>query len=226
MMVLIGRDLGTSRLVMKVNGQPVWYSQKTDVPSSVSPNHCTIEQTGNVIRLKNIDLNYDTFVNGQPVQTKTVSQSDKIELGSDHYPLDWNTIHQVIPPVVNIRHLQKVWNEYDEHRLDQQIADRRFNSLRSATGIITMAAIALSMMLGRQSFWYIILYAVAILVSLVLTIKAYRDATAVPQKMQKLSKQFQKDYVCPHCHRFLGNQSYDLLEQNTCCPYCKTKFVH
>lgn len=226
MMVLIGRDQGSSRLVMKVNGQPVWYSQKTDVPSSVSTNHCTIEQTGNVIRLKSLDLDFDTFVNGQPVQSKTVSQSDKIELGADHYPLDWTAIHQVIPPVVNIHHLQKVWNDYDEHRMDQQIADRRFNSLRSATGIITMAAIALSMMLGRQSFWYIILYVFAILVSLVLTIKAYRDATAVPQKMQKLSKQFQKDYVCPHCHRFLGNQSYDLLEQNTCCPYCKTKFIH
>jgi uncharacterized paraquat-inducible protein A len=89
-----------------------------------------------------------------------------------------------------------------------------------------MAAIALSVMTGRQSLWYVVLYAIAILVSLAFTVKAYRDASKVPQKQQDLNQRFQNEYVCPHCHRFLGNQSYAILEQNGTCSYCKAKFIH
>jgi len=226
MIVQVGRDPGMSRMVMIVNGQPVWYGQKTDVPESVSSCHCTLDDEGGMIRLRNTNFNHETFVNGQPILTKVINHGDRIELGDDHYPLDWSAIDKVLPPKILIGHLEKIWNDYEKQRMELQIAERKFNSIRSATGIITMLAIALSMMLGRQSFWYVVLYAFAIIASALLTYKAYRNAASVPQKQQALSKQFQKDYVCPHCRRFLGNQSYDLLRQNTCCPYCKTQFVH
>ena len=226
MIVQVGRDTGVPRLVMTVNGQPVWYGQKADVPDSVSSSHCTLEETGDMIRLRNTNLNNETFVNGQSVLTKVINRGDRIELGSAHYPLDWSAIDKVLPPKIYIGHLEKIWNDYEKQRMELQIAERKFNSIRSATGIITMLAIALSMMLGRQNVWYVVLYSFAVIASALLTYKAYRNAAAVPQKQQALSKQFQKDYVCPHCHRFIGNQSYDLLSQNACCPYCKTQFVH
>lgn len=223
MEVIIGRDTETSKLKISADGKDMLYGDADSVPSSVCSKHCCLTFSVKGITLKNLDINNYTYVNGQAVEQKHVSLADTIELGPNRYCLDWALMQQLIP--VDIRPLAQIWEEYDKHRIDQQIADRRFNSLRSATGLITMAAIALSIMTGRQSLWFIALYAIAILISLAFTIKAWKDATAVPQRAQQLSRQFQHDYVCPRCAHFLGNQPYDLLIQNGHCPYCKAQFI-
>ena len=223
MKIIIGRDTDTSRLRLTANGQELLCGNTGSVPLSVDVQHCSLTFAAKGIQLENININNFTFVNRQAVEQKHVSPNDTIELGSDHYRLDWTFVQQLAP--VDIRPLESIWEEYDKHRIDQQIADRRFNTLRSATGLITMAAIALSIMTGRQSLWFIVLYAVAILISLAFTIKAWRDAADVPQKAQRLNRQFQRDYVCPRCGHFMGNQSYELLAQNGHCPYCKAQFI-
>lgn len=226
MTITIGRDTKTSKLSIICDGKRYVCRSVNDVPPSVSQNHCKMEVEKNSVKVTNLDINCDTFINGQPIEIKTINRGDKIELGSDRYHLEWKYIDEVIPPIADIRHLERIWTEYDAHRVDQQIADRRFNSLRSATGLITMGAIVFSMLTGRQSLWLILFYIVAILVSLAFTIKAYKDASAIPQKLQLRSKQFQREYVCPHCGHFLGNQPYEILCQNDRCPYCKTNFIH
>ncbi len=226
MTIIVGRDSENSRLSLFCEGKKYLYGTHGSVPQSVSVSHCQIDFDGNSIKVKNLDIANYTYVNKRAVETKTISRNDKLELGKDHYILEWKAIDEIVPPSADIRPLEKVWNEFDSHRIDQQIADRRFNSLRSATGLITMAAIALSMLTGRQSIWFVALYVFAILASVAFTVKAYRDASSVPQKLQQKSKEFQKEYVCPHCGHFLGNQSYDILAQNDRCPYCKANFIH
>ena len=226
MTITIGRYLKNSRLKLVCEGKTYLYGLPNSVPESVSPSHILLECENEMFRVKNLDINNFTYVEGRGVESKNISRGDRIELGQDHYVVDWKAIDEVIPPVADIRPLKKVWNDFDAHRLDQQIADRRFNSLRSATGLITMAAIALSMLTGRQSAWFVLLYVIAVLVSVAFTIKAYKDASAIPVKTKELNQQFQKKYVCPNCGHFLGNQPYDILSQNVCCPYCKRKFVH
>lgn len=224
MEIYIGRESENARLKITTSGKSTFFGQQNSVPQSVAANHCIIEYSNNSIRIRNLDVNNYTYVNGQSVETKTILNGDTIELGKDKYKLDWKAIYQVAP--VDIRHLEKVWDDFESHKLDQTIADRRFNSLRSATGLITMAAIALSILTGRQNSWFIALYAFAIIISILFTIKAYRDASSVPQKQKQLFDDLQKDYVCPHCKHFLGNQSYAILAQNDQCPYCKAKFIH
>lgn len=226
MTITIGRDVTTSRLSLVYNGKNYLYGLSGSVPQSVSPSHIQLECKGGVFYVKNLDVNNYTYVDGLGVETKMISRNNHIELGKDHYVVEWKAIDEVIPPAVDIRPLEKVWDDFDAHRLDQQIADRRFNSLRSATGLITMGAIALSMLTGRKSILFVFIYVLAILVSVAFTIKAYKDASAVPQRTKRMNDKFQKDYVCPHCGHFLGNQSYEVLSQNVCCPYCKTKFIH
>lgn len=221
MILIIGRDEKTSRLKLTADGKEMLFDS---VPLTVRCHHCKLEVTSHGIVLQNLDINNFTFVDGQGVESKRIAKNNQIELGIDRYKLSWDIIDSVVP--VNIQHLEQVWEDYDRHRIDQQIADRRFNSLRSATGIITMAAIALSFMTGRQSYLFVVLYALAILVSLFFTIKAWRDASLVPQRMQHLNRQFQHDYVCPRCKHFLGNQPYEVLSHNAACPYCKTNFIH
>ena len=225
MEIRIGRDFVTSKLKLTLGDKSV-LTEETDVPLSVSREHCQIEIEGNTIKLKNLDINNYTYVNGQAVEVKTIQKTDKIELGKDRYLFDWKSLNAILPPVADIRPLKEVWEKYEKQSIDLQIDERRFNTLRSVTGLITMIAIALGVLTGGRSIWYVMLYVVAIVVSLIFFIKAFRDASKIPQRRQELNKKFQHDYVCPHCGRFLGNQSYDIVSQNPFCPYCKTKFIH
>lgn len=223
MEVLIGRDTATGRLKITTEGKTELWG-KADVPLTVLPEHCQLTINSNTLRIKNLDINAYTYINSQAVESKTISISDSVTLGSNRYPLDWKALSPFLP--ADIRPLQQVWEEYENENVALQIAERKFNTLRSATGIITMAAIALSIATGGRSPWYIALYALAIIISLIFFVKAYLDSSKMPQRRQQLSRKFQKDYSCPHCGHFLGNQSYDILLQNDHCPYCQTKFIH
>ena len=180
--------------------------------------------TDNLLRIQNLDINTVTYVNGQSIESKYLATGDRIELGPDRYPLSWKALQAVLP--ADIRQLKNVWDNYENENIRLQIAERKFNTLRSATGLITMVAIVLSIATGGKSAWYIVLYAVSIIISLVFFVKAYLDSSKMPQQRQELNRRFQREYSCPHCGHFLGNQSYDLLTQNDHCPYCKSKFIH
>lgn len=223
MEILIGRDTATHQLRLTAGEKSVLYGQ-ADVPSSVLQQHCLIEADGDSLRLKNLNINAYTYVNGRAVEAKAVTRNDSIELGTDRYPLNWNALSPFLP--ADIRSLQVVWDNYEQQNIALQISERKFNTLRSATGLITMIAIALGIFTGGRSTWYIALYALAIITSLLFFVKAYVDSAKIPQKRQDLTRQFQHDYVCPQCGHFLGNQPYHILVQNDHCPKCKTQFIH
>lgn len=225
MEILIGRDTKTGKMKLSSGSKAVVWG--TDLlPDSILEEHIKLTIEDDNIRLRNLNINAYTYVNGQAVESKTVNRQQKIELGKSRYLFDWRALDEIIPPEADIHPLQSVWEEYEDQNLALQIAERKFNTLRSITGLITMAAIALSIATGGKSQWYILLYGIAIVASLAFFVKAYIDSSKMPQKRQELSRQFQRDYTCPHCGRFLGNQSYDLLVQIDHCPYCKAKFIH
>lgn len=225
MEILIGRDTKTGKMKLSSGSKAVVWG--TDLlPDSILEEHIKLTIEDDNIRLRNLNINAYTYVNGQAVESKTVNRQQTIELGKSRYLFDWRALDEIIPPEADIHPLQSVWEEYEDQNLALQIAERKFNTLRSITGLITMAAIALSIATGGKSQWYILLYGIAIVASLAFFVKAYIDSSKMPQKRQELSRQFQRDYTCPHCGRFLGNQSYDLLVQIDHCPYCKAKFIH
>jgi hypothetical protein len=196
------------------------------LPESVLAEHMKLTIENDTIRLKNLNINAYTYVNGQAVESKTITKQHTIEIGKDHIPFDWRALDEFITPEADIRPLETVWNNFESKNISLQIAERKFNTLRSTTGLITMVAIALSIATGGKSHWYILLYGVAIVVSVIFFVKSYLDSSKVPQKRQEMNRAFQREYVCPHCGHFLGNQSYDILVQNDHCPYCKAKFIH
>lgn len=224
--IIIGRDEATGKLRLSCGAKVGTYGDVNCVPEDVSTQHCCIEFGKGQICLKNLDINNYTYYNNQAVEAKTIVRGERIELGPSHYLFDWRAIDVLIPPEADIRHLRDVWDAYDRQNMKLQIDERRFNTIRSATGLVTMIAIALSIATGRQSVWYLVLYAVAILISFLFTVKAYRDSSKIPQKRNELNRHFQHNYACPHCGHFLGNQSYEILAQNHQCPYCRAKFIH
>lgn len=225
MEILIGRDDKTGRMKLTAEGRSVLFGTQR-LPESVLAEHLKLTVEDDTIRLKNLNINAYTYVNGQAVERKTITKQHTIEIGKDHIPFDWRALDEFITPEADIRPLEAVWNDFESRNISLQIAERKFNTLRSTTGLITMVAIALSIATGGKSHWYILLYGVAIVVSVIFFVKSYLDSSKVPQKRQEMNRAFQREYVCPHCGHFLGNQSYDILVQNDHCPYCKAKFIH
>lgn len=224
MEIIIGRDQNTRQLSVVKDGSPKLYGQPNSVPMDVSRHHISLQPAGNgKWKIKNLNEKNVTFVNGIAVESKTISENDRIELGNSHYLFNWSAISESKVETIDIRPLKKIWKEYDEQKFDSQIAERKFNAARSATGIITMLAIACSIILGHGPI-YILLYAVAIGISVAFTYQAYKKSTEIPQQQRELTKRFQQRYVCPKCGHFMGFTDYDILIQNDACPYCKTKY--
>ena len=224
MEIIIGRDTQTRQLRVIKNGSLKLFGQPGSVPMDVSRHHISLVPAGSgKWKIKNLNEKNVTFVNGIAVESKTISESDKVELGNSHYLFQWSALIEPKVEMIDIRPLKAIWKEYDEQKFDSQIAERKFNAARSATGIITMLAIACSIILGHGPI-YIMLYAVAIGISVAFTYQAYIKSTEVPQQQRELTKHFQQRYVCPKCGHFMGFTDYDILTQNDACPYCKTKY--
>lgn len=224
MEIIIGRDQQTRQLCIIKDGSSKLFGQPGSVPMDVSRHHISLQPAGvGKWQVKNLNERNVTFVNGIAVETKTISESDKVELGNSHFLFQWSAMSEPKMEMADIRPLKKIWTEYDEQRLEFQIAERKFNAARSATGIITMIAIACSLILGHGPI-YLLLYALAIGISVVFTYQAYQKSSEVPRRQQEMNKSFQYRYTCPKCGHFMGFQDYDILVQNDACPYCKTKY--
>ena len=224
MEIIIGRDQQTRQLSIVKDGATKHYGQPGSVPMDVSRHHLSLQPIDEgKWKIKNLNEQNVTFVNGIAIESKNISENDKVELGNSHYLLNWEALSEPKEETVDIRPLKIIWKEYDEKKFDSQIAERKFNAARSATGIITMLAIACSIILGHGPI-YIILYALAIGISLAFTYLAYKKSTEVPKQQRELTKRFQQTYVCPKCGHFMGFQDYDILVQSDACPYCKTKY--
>lgn len=224
MEIIVGRDASTSQLRITMGQQSKAFGAVGSVPVTVSRKHLAIFQNEDgTYRIVNLKPQNITYVNCVEVNAKKICDKDRIELGPDRFLVSWDWIKCVMPQMVDFHPLESIWRDYDGHKLDQQIADRKFNSLRGITGLITMGAIALSIIFPefRETPLYIGLYLLAILVAVAFTVKAYQDSSKGPMKVKKLTEDFQHNYICPHCHHFLGFQAYDILMQNTTCPYCK-----
>ena len=224
MEIIIGRNPKNGKMMLTVDGNEQPSSTSEVLPNGVEIQHCKLTINDGKIHLKNLDINNYTYVNGQLIESKAISKNDKIELGKDRYLIDWAIMNPFLP--IDISPLQKVWEDYENENINLQIKERKFNAIRSATGIFTMVAIALSIATGGKSKWYFVLYGVAILASVIFFVKAYLDSSKIPQKRLELTRQFQRDYVCPKCKHSMGSQPYEFLAQNSHCPYCKTQFIH
>ncbi len=225
----IGRNAVTLQLNITFGQQTIKLGLPGSVPMSVSRQHCqlTLVDNGQII-IKNLNLDNVTYVNGHPVESKNIKTTDIITLGASQYRLDptefWATVKRLIPQVVDIRPLEKVWNEYHEAQLHTKIKQGQFAALSSGTGLITMTAVVLSFM-GVGMEVRIACYVIAAILILVTIIVRWQNATKLPLQQQELQQWLDDNYVCPSCKRSFGaGINYSKLTQYDACPYCNAKF--
>ena len=223
--VKYGRDQATGKLHIAVGGKQRAEGAEKSVPMSVSREHAliTIGDDASIV-LRNLNIENDTYVNGTPVEQKLLRQGDVIELGKEHYRLDWSMITPFIPVFIDISPLRHVWEDYQTKKMDYQIKEKKFNVLKSLTSLITMSAFILGAVdVGVSgASLRLVFYVLAISVSIFFTVRSWKDASAMPKKYHKLEKQFHRYYVCPNpkCRHYMGANDYEILSQNKKCPYC------
>lgn len=221
--VIIGRDHQTNQLYRKVNGKAQLIKQDKAVPNSVGKEHVslTITDDGKMI-LKNLNVQNYTYVNMVGIESKLIKEGDRIELGTEHYVLDWLVIKSFMPKFADIRPLRKVWEDYQKEQDDFQIKQTRSGILKGATGILTMASIAV----GRFSndgggSLSMLLYVIGGIMAVAFIFISWNAAAKTPQQKRDMTDAFTKKYVCPNCGHFMGMSSYDILCQDTKCRYCQ-----
>ena len=239
--ILVGKEPGNGRLYVSVNvnGQhkvaPIGEMQS--VPNSVSrckpgenTAHCKITVGGNgEMTITNMEPRNMTYVNGTEVATKRIKAGCRIELGKDRYAMDLNAVIQAARKMVgveySIRHLEIVWNEYNDSMKKIKIRQKNL-------GLLSNIPMGFSMLGGLVAGVYpqvrevaLVFTGIALLIMLIGFYKRFTDKSI--DEMEALTEDFQRKYICPNpeCHHFMGNQPYNILRQNKNCPYCKCKLT-
>ena len=223
MEIIVGRDPQTQQLCINKDGHFKQCGQPGSVPMDVSRHHLSLQPTGNGKWIaKNLNDRNVTFVNGLTIESKTISEQDKVELGNSRYLFRWEVLNEPKVETVDIQQLKKVWDDYQQE--DLAIRNRQKN-----TGLLASIPLGFSMLGGiiagiAPDIREVALAFTGIAFVLFLYGLWKRSQDNTTMELKKLQEDFERKWVCPKCKRPLNFRSYTILEQNDACPYCKTKF--
>lgn len=224
MEIIIGRDQQTRKLCIIKDGNSRLYGESNSVPMDVSRHHISLQPTGqDKWHIKNLNERNVTFVNGIAVESKTISESDKIELGNSHYLLQWKTLDEPIEELIDISSLKTVWDDYQQE--DTEIRNRQ-----KSNGLLASIPLGFSMLGGiiagvapEVREVALLFTGIAFLLFIYGIYRRSQDNSTI--ELKKLQEDFDQKWVCPKCKRpLMCFRSYTILSQNDACPYCKTKF--
>ena len=224
MEIIIGRDQQTRQLCIIKDGNSRLYGQANSVPMDVSRHHISLVPAGNgKWKIKNLNEKNVTFINGIAVESKTISENDRIELGNSHYLFSWAALQEPKEETIDIRPLKVVWDNYQQNEIE--IKDRQKNN-----GLWASVPLGFSMLGGLIAGVAPEIREIALLFTglafLIFIYGLYRrskDNSTVELKANQ--EEFEMKWVCPKCkHPLTCFRSYIILSQSDACPYCKTKY--
>ena len=231
MEIIIGRNAQTGQLSLTMGTQTKSFGAANSVPRSVSRRHCRIQVLPNgTYTIENLKMENDTYVNGSPIFTKTVTPSDSVALGGEHYKLNWDVIKQLIeqstPKTADIRPLRRIWMMYEEETNAIQADMAKKNAIRGIAGAFgTLGMISVFILPESLGFFRFLFMGIGLIITVTMVVVALNDSKKAPMKRKMLQQRLRNNYVCPCCKKFF-NMDYDLLtRQYDNCPYCKAKFL-
>lgn len=224
MEIIVGRNQNTRQLTVIKDGVEKNYGQANSVPMDVSRHHISLVPAGSgKWKIKNLNERNVTFVNGIAVESKTISESDKVELGNSHYLFSWAALQEPKVETIDIRHLEKIWNWYETTQLEMRESERRIQNNQKLASVLSSCGILFVFVEGLGFLRYILM-GLSIMITIYLWYRGNNSDSSLNIKLNDLSKEFRKKYTCPKCGHFMGNTPYDVLIQNDGCTNCKTKY--
>lgn len=216
----------------------------TDAPQA----HVRLSVTadGNIV-LSNMKATNMTYVNGVAIASKRLTGQETVELGADRYRLDIKNVLSAAQMFVgnnattgntnkepknkkdipemsyDISHLREVWMRFNEGKMAVATRQRKVNMIRAGSALFTMCSMPCIIIFENRAIG-LILTGIGIIGNLVSFLGLKQENAA--KTVDELTEQFQDNYVCPHCHKFLGMMSYKLMKNMTGmkCPHCKCGF--
>lgn len=243
--ILVGKEPGNGRLYIAViiNGQPkvTAIGGMNSVPNSVSRckpaegvAHCKIVVDFNgSITVTNLKPQNVTYVNGAEIVSKKVRENGVIELGKGRFSVSVSAIIETACKIVatvspsssaqssevhSIRHLKKIWDEYNGKMREIKIRQRNIGLLSSIPMAFSMLGGLIAGVAPEIRELALLFTGIALLIMLFGFYKRFTDKSI--EETEKITEDFQQEYVCPKCHHFMGMQPYNILRQNKKCPYC------
>lgn len=230
MSIIIGRRPGG-------NGQ-----QKQEITKqSVSRSHARLTQLSPTKwRIEDIGSTYGTCVNGLPIVSAEVeidtpimladfatSVRELLGLGRPPVPVpDPDKDKDQKNNVVSVRHLEKVYYDYQE-------AQKRIQKQKSRSQLMRMLPTSLGIpcvigilgMVDIEPIYKGMAMVGLLSLSGTLTFRMFPQFSQHIEEQFELNQQFQIDYVCPKCKNFFGAaKPYQALINQGKCPYCKSVF--
>ena len=223
MEIIIGRDQQTRQLCVVKDGSSQLYGQPGSVPMDVSRQHMSLQPMGDgQWKVKNLNERNVTFVNGIAIESKAVSENEKIEMGNSRYLFQWESLQEPKVETIDIRPLKKIWDDYQQE--DIAIRNRQKNN-----GLLASVPLGFSMLGGiiagvapEVRAIALVFTGIAFVVFVYGLYRRSQDNSAI--ELKKLQEDLERKWICPKCKRPFNFRSYTVLEQNDACPYCKTKF--
>ena len=244
--IVIGREEGKSRLIVAVSKDGKTYTGAIGaegcVPNCVSrykpveqSGHCQIAVAADgTLTVSNLKANNSTYINGVEVLSKRASAGSTIELGMFRFKVSLtavlNAATKMVPqPVkeVDIRPLEKVYDEYHDNLLAITKRTQHINNARNFSTVLTMGSGIARFLPSLNQFAdiFMLMFFTGLVILLVCVYLLFADKSA--EKRDRVTLEFQKKYACPDCGYFLGNRPYHLLIQQDNCPNpkCRAKFI-
>lgn len=239
--VILGRQSGTNLLQISGSNNNVigTIGQIGSVDNGVSHQHLkmAVDSKNLEVTITNVNPKNQTRVNGTPILTSKVEDTDTIELGMNSYRLNINSVIELLqkegllPRVYSIKHLENVWNHYYKTSKENQIKQGRMNAIFGLGSIFTLGAVLASSYMPKLSDGGMSPlqkggYCLAVIFGIVTFIVRFKGASSNISQKEELEDYMQKNYVCPkkECNHFLGYQKYKLVLHNGKCPYCGSKY--
>ena len=124
-------------------------------------------------------------------------------------------------PIYSIKHLEYVWNDYNENLKKIRKRQRKLGLMSSIPMGFTMLGGCIVAFVPEIRPIAGAFTAVAFALFLISIFLRANDKSI--DEEEQLKKRLEDNYVCPNpkCHCFVGNQSYNLLRKRKNCPICK-----
>lgn len=191
--------------------------------------------------LEDLNSTNGTFVNGQRIVSKVITQTDRVELSGTIRIDLFAAITPTAPPptappptnevdpklIAEFEKLKKVYAKYSQDKVEMQQHTITKTMLKRSLPMAIPAVIGVAILFFESwGKFAAIGGAVLSLIGIVWGIQSSsKEQAELPQKMQELEDRFRVDYVCPKCKNFLGQLPWEGLRNRGACSFCKSKWL-
>ena len=221
--IIIGREPSSRRLRIRRGEKAELHGAEGSVPRSVSREHIALKPMNDEKwQLRNLNEQNVTYVNGLAVESRVVSEQDRVELGAERYLLDWAAITGPKEELIDPTPLREVWAEYSEENARIRQRQKTTGLLSSVPTVCFAVGGLVSRVMPEVRTMALIFTAIALIVTLYGVYHKLTDKSE--QETEAAKKRLIRNYICPKCGKFMGYKDYEVLMHNDACPFCKTKY--